>query len=70
MRRLYLIERNGIAERDFALEARWNRLEMLKSSGGGGVWGAGDVQRRKACLLREGRPVSQRRIAYVYEIVN
>jgi hypothetical protein len=70
MRRLYLVERNGLAERVFAPGAHWDRLDMLKSSGGGRVWEAGEVQRRKACLWREGGPVSQRRIAYVYEIVN
>jgi hypothetical protein len=70
MKRLYSREMNGLAERGFSREARWDRLEMLKSSGGGRVWEAGEVQRRKACLWREGGPVSQRRVAYVYEIVN
>jgi hypothetical protein len=30
MSRLYSIERNGLAERDFSMEAPWDRLEMLK----------------------------------------
>ena len=70
MRRLYLVERNGIAERGFSLGARWDRLEMLKISGGRRVWEAGEVQRRKACLWRDGGQASQRSIAHVYEIVN
>ena len=70
MKRLYSLERNGIAERGFDLGARWDRLDMLKSSGRRRVWEAAEVQRRKVCLWREGRPVSQRRVPYVYEIVN
>ena len=66
MRRLYLVERNGLAERVFALGARWDRLDMLRSSGGRRVWEAGEVQCRKACLCRDGSQASQRRIAYVY----
>ena len=69
MRRLYLVERNGIAERGFSLGARWDRLEMLKSSGGR-RGEAGDAQGRKMCLWREGVQASQRSIAHVYEIVN
>ena len=70
MKRLYSIERNGLAERGFSREARWDRLDMLKSSGGRRVWEAGDVQRQKACLWRDGSQASRRRVAYVYEIVN
>jgi hypothetical protein len=70
MRRLYLVERNGIAKRDFVLGAHWDRLDMLRSSGRRRVWEAGEVQRRKACLCRDGSQASQRRIAYVYDIVN
>ena len=49
MRRLYFVEKNGIAERDFSMEARWDRLDTLKSSGGGRVREAGDAEDRKAC---------------------
>ena len=70
MKRLYSGERNGLAERGFALAARWDRLEMLKSSGGRRVWEAGEVPRRKACLWRDDSQASQRRVAYVYETVN
>jgi hypothetical protein len=70
MKRLYSREMNGLAERGFSRKARWDRLEMLKSSGGGRVWEAGDVQRQKACLSRDGSQASQRRVAYMYEIVN
>jgi hypothetical protein len=70
MRRLYLVERNGLAERGFSLSTRGDRWDMRKSSGGRRVWGAGEVQRRKACLRRERVQMSQRRVAYVYDIVN
>lgn len=70
MRRLYFVEKNGLAERDFSLEARWDRLDTLKSSGGRRVCEAGEVQRQKVCLCRDGSQASQRSIAYVYDIVN